>query len=118
MIEIAPEVLQQLEQAQAQLEQGVAAEGPPLAAEITVPSAAQPTFGAAGSGTAKYVLQDHYTTSSFRRLWAHAGGAWRYRNVTNIEEQGLVQVAFAANRVDVWWDANNQLTIMRCWKSF
>ena len=118
MIEIIPEVLQQLEQAQAELTQSMEAGGPPVAAEISTPGVAQPIFGAAGSGTAKYVLLDHYTASSLRRLWVHEGGKWRGRNVTNTEEQGLCQVAFAANRVDVWWDNSDQLTIMRCWKNF
>lgn len=117
MSEISTEIMLQLEQAQAALAQNMAAGGPPVAAEVTTTSIAEPTFGAAGSGKAKHVLVDHYTTSSSRRLWAHAGSAWRNASITNAEEQGLAQVAFAANRVDVWWDGSNKITIMRCWKN-
>lgn len=116
MAEVSAEIMQQLEQAQAELAQSMEAGGPPAAPEVAVPEAAETIFGAAGSGQAKYVLMDHYFTSSTRRLWAHAGGGWRYANVSNTEEQGLAQVAFASNRVDAWWDTNNKLTILRCWK--
>ena len=115
MAEVSAEVMQQLEQAQAELAQSMEAGGPPVAAEVAAPEAAEVTFGAAGSGQAKHVLLDHYFTSSVRRLWAHAGGQWRYANVTDTEEQGLAQVAFASNRVDAWWDSN-KLKILRCWK--
>jgi hypothetical protein len=116
MAEISAEVMEQLEQAQAELAQSMEAEGPPVVTELVAAEAAETLFGAAGSGKAKYVLLDHYFTSSLRRLWAHGGGSWRYRNVTNTEEQGLAQVAFASNRVDAWWDGSNQLKILRCWK--
>jgi hypothetical protein len=120
MTNVSAEVLQQLEQAQAQIDYGLAAGtgGPPVASTASAEVSSQPVFGAAGSATAKHVLLDHYFTSSLRRLWAHAGGAWRYRNVTQTEEQGLAQVAFMANRVDAWWDNNNVLTLIRCWKTF
>jgi hypothetical protein len=117
MPEVNAEIMQQLEQAQAKLAQSVEVEGPSAAPEVIASTSAEPTFGAAGSGQAKHVLLDHYFGSSFRRLWAYAGGAWRHANVTNTEEQGLAQVAFAANRVDAWWDNNNKLTILRCWKN-
>lgn len=118
MTEVSLEVLQQLEAAQAALEQGVETNGPPIPSEVAAMEISQPSFGAAGSGKVKHVLVDHYTTSSTRRLWAYADNSWRNRNITNTEEQGLAQVAFAADRVDAWWDANNQITILRCWKSF
>ena len=104
MTDIDPEVLAQLDQAQAELMQTVEAGGPPVAAELTQAKSE--------------VMLDHYFGSSVRRLWAHAGGAWRYRNVTTVDEQGVAQVAFAANRVDAWWDAANVMTLMRCWKTF
>jgi hypothetical protein len=28
----------------------------------------------------------------------------------------VAQVAFAANRVDIWWDNNNAVTVVRSWK--
>ena len=37
---------------------------------------------------------------------------------TNAEEQGLAQVATVANLVDVWWNSNNKIMIMRCWRNF
>jgi hypothetical protein len=117
MTEVSADVMQQLEQAQAELAQTMEAGGPPVAAEVAVPGIPQVTVGAAGSGQANHVLVDHYFTSSLRRLWAYAGGAWRYRNVSNTEEQGLAQVAFASNRVDAWWDNNNVLSLLRCWKN-
>ena len=116
MEEISAEVMQQLEQAQAELAEGMEAEGPLVATELLAPAAAEIMFGAAGSGRAKYALLDHYFTSSFRRFWLHAGGAWRHRNVTNTEEQGIAQVAFASDRLDGRWDSDNRLTTLRCWK--
>ncbi|ABM03464.1 hypothetical protein Ping_1672 [Psychromonas ingrahamii 37] len=116
MSEISLEIMQQLENAQVSLAQSMVAGGPPMTAGSTTPNLAETTFGAAGSGQAKYLLLDHYTTSSTRILWAHSGD-WRSANVTNTEEQGLAQVAFAANRVDVWWDNSNKITLMRCWKN-
>jgi hypothetical protein len=117
MAEVSAEIMQQLEQAQIELARSMEAGGPPTAPELTASASAEPIFGAAGSGQAKHVLLDHYFNSSFRRLWAYAGGAWRHANITNTEEQGLAQVAFAANRVDAWWDNNNKLRILRCWKT-
>lgn len=118
MEEIPKEILEQLEQAQVELAQSFEAAGPPVTAEMTATEVAAPIVGAAGSGQAQHVLMDHYFTSSTRRLYAHAGGAWRFQNVGNIEEQGIAQIAYAANRVDVWWDNNNRLTVIRCWKNF
>ena len=115
-MELTEEEMQQLVQAEQELAQGFEVGGPPMTAELAPFQMSESAFGAAGSGTAKHVLLDHYFTSSLRRLWAHVGGTWRGRNVTNTEEQGLVQVAFASNRVDAWWDNSNNLTILRCWK--
>jgi len=117
MAEVTAQEMQQLEAAQAELE-SMDAGGPPVLAEVAALEAAEPAFAAAGSGKAKHVLVDHYYTSSLRRLWVHAGGQWRYANVTSTEEQGLAQVAYASNRVDAWWDGSNKLTTMRCWKNF
>lgn len=117
-MEVTPNVMQQLEAAQAELDKGVEADGPPVTSDVTPQAATQPVFGAAGSGKVKHVLVDHYTGSSTRRLWVYAENSWRNKNITNTEEAGLAQVAFAANQVDAWWDANNQITILRCWKTF
>lgn len=117
MKEVAAEVEQQLVEIQAELAQSMEAAGPPVE-EMAATEALGTVFGGAGSGQAKHILMDHYFTSALRRLYVHAGGAWRYRNVTNIEEQGLAQVAFASDRVDSWWDNSNILKIMRCWKNF
>ena len=108
--------MQQLEAAQAELE-SMDAGGPPVLADVTALEA-EPTFAAAGSGKAKHVLVDHYYTSSLRRLWVHAGGNWRYANITSTEEEGLAQVAYASKRVDAWWDGSKKLTTIRCWRSF
>lgn len=113
MAEISAEVMQQLEQAQADIANTLEAQGPPVEVVLT----ADAVVGAAGSGVSKHVLLDHYFNSSTRRLWAHSG-EWRHRNVTTAEEQGVAQVAFLADRVDVWWDSNNSLTMLRCWKNF
>lgn len=117
-MEISAEVLRQLEMAQAQLAQNMEAGTPPVSPVPGTCAGTPQVFGAAGSGIAKHVLVDHYMTSSSRRLWAYAGNAWRSRAITNTDEQGLAQIAYAANRVDVWWDSGNNLTIVRCWKTF
>lgn len=118
MAEISAEVLQQLEQAQADLAVSYEAEGPMVEANVLAQAAAEPVFGAAGGGPAKHVLLDHYFNSTTRRLWAFADAAWRYRNVADADEQGVAQVAFLADRVDAWWDASNVLILIRCWKTF
>lgn len=117
MKEVAAEVEQQLVEIQAELAQSMEADGPPVE-EMAATEALGTVFGAAGSGQAKHILMDHYFTSALRRLYVHSGGAWRYRNVTNIEEQGLAQVGFASDRVDASWNSSNILNFMRCWKNF
>lgn len=117
MTEVTAKVEQQLAEVDAELAQSMEAAGPPVE-EMAATETLKTLFGAAGSGQAKHILMDHYFTSALRRLYVHAGGAWRYRNVTNIEEQGLAQVAFASDRVDAWWDSSNILKVMRCWKHF
>jgi len=72
---------------------------------------------AAGSGTAKYLLLDHYFGGSSGTFWAYDGTTWRAAGTGEpADEQGIAQVAFAANRVDVWWDNNDAVTIVRAWK--
>lgn len=108
------------------------------AAEVSVPSAPpppalqqqlvkQPTIPgeimapdgspAAGSGTATYLLLDHFFGGSNGTFWTYDGSTWRAAGTGEpSDEQGFAQVAFAANRVDMWWDANNALTVVRSWK--
>jgi hypothetical protein len=72
---------------------------------------------AAGSGTATYLLLDHYFGGSNGTFWTYDGSTWRAAGTGEpSDEQGFAQVAFAANRVDMWWDANNAVTIVRSWK--
>jgi C1A family cysteine protease len=68
-----------------------------------------------GSGPAKHLLVDKYFAGGVR-LWAHAGGKWRYKNISDADLAGIVQELFAADRVDVWWDGN-QITMIRPWKT-
>ena len=117
MAVITAQEMRQLEIAQAELgsmDAGV----PPVMADVAASGTAGPVFAAAGSGTAQHILVDHYFTGSLRRLWVFAGGQWPHVNITNTEEQGLAQVAYASDRVDASWDGSNKLTMVRCLKSF
>jgi hypothetical protein len=111
MADVSAEVMRQLEEAQARF-------AATAAAVVPVPAGPLAAVGAAGCGLAQHVLVDHYFTSALRRLWVFAGGEWRYRDVTNVEEQGLAQIAYTATRADACWDANNLITFLRCWKTF
>ena len=72
---------------------------------------------AAGSATATYLLVDHFFGGAYGTFWAYDGSTWRAAGTAEpADEQGAAQVAFAANRVDVWWDANDSITVVRCWK--
>ena len=80
-------------------------------------TAAAPAAGAGGNATTHYVVLDHYFSGGPAALWAYDGAAWRAGLVAEPgDEQGVVQVAFAANRVDVWWDASGSLSVIRSWK--
>lgn len=84
--------------------------------------AKRPTMGAApagagGNATTHYLVLDHYFSGGPAALWAYDGAAWRAGLVSEPgDEQGVVQVAFAANRVDIWWDASGSLSVLRSWK--
>lgn len=72
---------------------------------------------AAGNGTAKYLLLDHFFGGANGTFWTYDGATWRAAGTGEpADEQGMAQVAFAANRVDMWWDGNDAVTIVRCWK--
>jgi len=115
MADISAEIMHELEQAQAQFSADEL-QGPSMELVAVVGPAV--VSGTAGSGTAQYLLVDHDPASAARRLWAYVANVWHYRDVTNVDEQGIAQVAYAANRVDVYWDANGQITLVRCWKMF
>ncbi len=68
-----------------------------------------------GCGFAKYILVDKYF-GGVARLWAYAGDAWRYRNISDADLAGIAQVVFAADRVYVCWD-KSQITFIRPWKN-
>ncbi len=116
MYEFGSDLLAEMEEAEASIEPWLAEIGP-LPTELSM-EAAGPLSAAAGCGTAQHLMMDRYFTSPLRRILAYAGGSWRYRNVTATEEAGLVQVAMAADQILVCWDTGNQLTQVRCVKTF
>jgi hypothetical protein len=89
---------------------------PPLK-EPTVADSSSAPAGTAGNAVAKYLLVDHYFGGATGTLWGYDGTTWRAASESQpADEQGLPQVAFAANRVDIYWNASDALTIARCWK--
>jgi hypothetical protein len=125
----SPEVMAKLEEASARRLSAATSTptAPPpqrIAKEATVLEAAAATgtnggapSGVAGCATAKYVLADHYFGGSSGTIWAFDGTTWRGAGAGEpADEAGIEHVAFAANRVDVCWNANDALTFMRCWK--
>ena len=129
--EPSAEVMAKLDQATAARRSAAATEVPsppePLQKkEATVMSANGPTAeivsnaapAGAGSGTATYLLVDHYIGGSAGTLWGFAGGEWHAANNSEpVDEEGIDQVAFASNRVDVWWNSTGAMTVLRCWKN-
>jgi len=68
------------------------------------PTPPRPTANRAGNATAKYVLLDHFFGGATGTFWTYDGTTWRAANTGEpADEQGMAQVAFAANRVDIWW---------------
>ena len=124
MTEPSAAVLEQLAQAterRAAEQQPVAPAAPqprpPKEPTLPVADATPDGAPAAGTATAKYMLVDHFFGGSTGTLWAYDGATWRAKGTAEPpDEQAIAQVAFAANRVDVWWDNNDALTIVRCWK--
>jgi len=117
MATVNPDVVRQLEEAHAALMRRIESEGPPVEAAVAGPAAPEMVAGAAGCATAQHVLVDHYI-GGVRRLWGYANGAWHPRTIAQVEEEGIAQVAFAADRVSVCWDDSDQLTFIRCWKQY
>ncbi|MGM0445127.1 MAG: hypothetical protein ACQEQH_01845 [Bacillota bacterium] len=114
--EISPEVMQKLEEAQAHLAHQTTIEGPPIEEKDLVQGKVGKTFEQAGSGAAKHILIDHYFTSSLRRLWVYSDNAWRNRVINDEDLKGIVKTIFKAKSMQIWWDANNQITLIRCRK--
>ncbi len=117
-MDISPAIMQQLQEAQAELATASTLPGPPVAGEASVSDTGVFSFGASGSGTAVHVLADHYFTSTSKVLWIYAENTWRYAPLTSDDEQGIAQVAFLADRVDGWWNDGNKVNLLRCWKTF
>lgn len=126
MPEPSQEVLDKLEQATRA--RGGSSGGAPVTAPVEPPPVRRPKsltvsdsapagVAPSGSATAKYVLLDHFFGGSNGTLWAYDGSSWRAASTAEpADEQGVAQVAFAANRVDLWWNDSNALTIVRSWK--
>ena len=68
-----------------------------------------------GCGFAKHILVDKYFGGAVR-LWAYAGGQWRYKNISDADLAGIAQELFAADKVYVCWE-KNQITMVRAWKT-
>lgn len=120
--EPSAEVLSKLQQATA-AHRGAQATRPVTAPPVRVPK--QPTIIAgsatsqapAGNATATYLLVDHYFGGSAGTFWGYDGTQWYGASTSEpADEQGIAQVAFASNRVDIDWDDSNTLTVVRCWK--
>jgi hypothetical protein len=93
-----------------------APEGPPVKEPTTAGASSAPA-GTAGNATAKYLLIDHYFGGTSGTFWGYDGTTWRAASESQpADEQGLPQVAFASNRVDIYWNAGDSLTLARCWK--
>ena len=67
-------------------------------------------------GTAHYMLVDK-AFGGGSVLWAYAGSQWRYQYVSDADLSGIAEDVFRANRVDVWWDESDRLTLVRPWKN-
>jgi hypothetical protein len=117
-MDISPTVLRQLEEAQAAVAAATSLTGPPVASNVL--AAGQDHFGVAASGSATVdnLLVDHYFTNTAMTLWARAANGWRHAPLDSDDEQGIAKVAFAADRVDAWWNDSNTVTMLRCWKTF
>jgi hypothetical protein len=124
--EPGPDVLHKLAQATAR--RGGAHPGgahPGVAPPSLLRPSKQPTVVAGapgglppGAATASYLLVDHYFGGSAGTFWAYDGSQWHPAGTNQpADEEGIAQVAFASNRVDVDWDdGSNALTLARCWK--
>jgi hypothetical protein len=93
------------------------APSPPPLKEPTAADSSLASPGTAGNAVAKYLLVDHYFGGTSGTFWGYDGTTWRAASESQpADEQGLRQVAFASNRVDIYWNASDALTLARCWK--
>ncbi len=76
------------------------------------------TFGVAGCGQAQHLALDHQFIGTQKRFYVFAGGSWHYQNISTTDEAGLVQVAYASDRVAVCWDTGGLLKMVRCFRDF
>jgi len=124
------EIMEELEQESEKLMEEAPTEIPEMTVEAPVTAALEeetealyektPAIGmvtAAGSGKASHALVDYSFTSTYRILWAYAGGAWRHRKINDAQVAGIAKVAMEATRIDVWW-SNGNLNFIRCWKKY
>jgi Kelch motif len=68
----------------------------------------------AGTGTASYLLVDHYFGGG-SRLWAYVSGNWHGKDIPDGDLAGIAEDLYAASRVDCWWSGGD-LTVVRGWK--
>ncbi|VVB93669.1 Uncharacterised protein [uncultured archaeon] len=95
-------------------------EAPPLKATEKVPPGA-PRAGrtaGAGEGWASYVLIDYDCNSDYRVLWAYVGDTWQYKYLSDAEIVGIAKVIMEATWLYVWYDDNDVIYYLRCWKQF
>ncbi|BAU87048.1 hypothetical protein SLA_6179 [Streptomyces laurentii] len=72
---------------------------------------------AAGNAVSKTFFTDHYFGYPYGDLWMYDGTNWHgLGTLTAQDEQGAMQIAFAANRVEVTWQDNGNVSSIRCWK--
>src|ERR1700730_6083003 len=113
------EVISKLQAATAAMKKssGSAQAAPPACKGPTAADSSSAPAGTAGNATAKYLLVDHYFGGTSGTFWGYDGATWRAASENQLaDEQGLPQVAFASNRVDIYWNASDALTVARCWK--
>jgi C1A family cysteine protease len=72
---------------------------------------------ARGHADAQYLLVDYSFTSNVRTLWAHAGGGWRKRPLSEGQVAGIAEIVMKADRLDVWW-SDSRINFARCWKKY
>ncbi|MEU3076858.1 hypothetical protein [Streptomyces laurentii] len=91
---------------------------PPPPERPTAPEGLAPLAAtAAGNAVSKTFFTDHYFGYVYGSLWMYDGTNWHgLGTLTAQDEQGAMQIAFAANRVEVNWQDNGNVSSIRCWK--
>ena len=118
-MDISPDVMEQLEEAQAAVLAAESRVGPPIAAGAMTSETDGIGLSDGGNGQVSYLLVYHYFAFNvpLAYLWVRAGDWWRSTKLSSDDEQGIVKVAFEADRVDAYW-AGDEVTTLRCWKTF